>query len=192
MGERISAVVVGGGAVATRKAVALHESGARVRVIAPELSSILLEIAERSERFSVVRREYADVDDIREADIVIAATDVASVNSRIAADAQSIHRLVSVVTAGDAGSFSSMAVHRAGQLTIGVGAGHVPGAAARIRDVIAERFDDRYASALARCADIRADALAKGRDEWARVSNTLLGPEFCQRVEDGMLEEAAP
>ena len=44
-GERVTAVVIGGGAVGTRKALALVEAGASVRVISP-LATPELEDAE--------------------------------------------------------------------------------------------------------------------------------------------------
>ncbi|HYU53263.1 MAG TPA: NAD(P)-dependent oxidoreductase, partial [Gemmatimonadaceae bacterium] len=37
-GERITAVVIGGGSVGTRKALALVEAGAQVRVVSPVVS----------------------------------------------------------------------------------------------------------------------------------------------------------
>jgi precorrin-2 dehydrogenase/sirohydrochlorin ferrochelatase len=185
-------VIVGGGAVATRKALSLHEAGATVRVIAPKVSRQLLDVAGSNSRLTVTLREYAGADDIRDADVVIAATEISTVNSRVAADARSLHRLVSVVSAPADGSFTSMAIHRSGQLTVGVRAGTVPAAAARIRDAIADRFGDRFATALARCAEMRSATLATaGRDEWVLVSESLIGPDFCARVEAGAFEEAA-
>jgi precorrin-2 dehydrogenase/sirohydrochlorin ferrochelatase len=190
--ERMTAVIVGGGAIATRRAIGLHESGAGVRIIAPQVSAALRELAGRGDRLTIVLREYSGPPDIDDADMIIAATDVESVNLRVAADALALHRLVSVVNASGEGNFSSMAVHRAGQLAIGVTAGNVPRGATRIRDAIAERFDGRFAAALARCAEMRTSALAEERrDEWARLSDRLLGPDFCKRVEDGMFDEAA-
>ena len=58
-GSRIGALVVGGGRVAHRKAMALLESGAAVRVIAPEITSPLREAAVHWPRLVLVERAYA-------------------------------------------------------------------------------------------------------------------------------------
>ena len=136
-GEAIHAVVIGGGKVATRKALALHDAGASVRVIAPEISDAIRDAATASSRLELDRRAYAGGDDLTDADIVFAATDSTELNLTIAADAKSLHRLVDVVSDGSLGTFVSMATHRDGQVTIGVTAGGEPKEAIRIRDSIA-------------------------------------------------------
>ena len=148
--------MIGGGKVGTRKALALHEAGARVRVIAPNLSIELKDLAASSERLTLEKREYVGGDDIRDFELVFAATDSAQLNASIAADATAMHKLVNVASDGAAGNFTSMAIHRAGRLTVGVSAGGVPAAAARIRDEIGERFNGRYAELI--------DTLAAERD----------------------------
>ena len=183
-------MIVGGGSVAARKAATLLESGASVHFIATEISVPIKGFAASRTNVSFDERQYDGPSDLRDADIVIAATDDGSLNARIARDARTLHRLVSVVTSQGEGNFTSMAVHRAGALLIGVGTGSLPGAAARIRDALAGRFDERYASAIARCAGIRAESLAGNRDDWARASRDLIGPDFCDRVESGALEES--
>jgi precorrin-2 dehydrogenase/sirohydrochlorin ferrochelatase len=142
--ERIRAVVIGGGKVGTRKALALHEAGADVLVIAPQISIELCDTAESSDRLHIERREYAGRDDLFEAELVFAATDSPELNASIANDATALRRLVNVASDGNRGSFTSMAIHRAGRITVGVTAGGVPAAAALIRDEIRDRFDDRY------------------------------------------------
>jgi siroheme synthase-like protein len=139
-GEAIHAVVIGGGAVATRKALALFDAGAKVRIIAPDISEELSNVAASSANVTLEARRYNGVEDLADADIVFAATDSETVNERVAMDARSIHRLVNVASDGRKGSFVSMATHRNGQVTIGVTAGGVPKEAMRIRDSIARRL----------------------------------------------------
>jgi precorrin-2 dehydrogenase/sirohydrochlorin ferrochelatase len=140
--------VIGGGKVGTRKALALLDAGAYVKVIAPHLSDELRDAAASGNRLHLEKREYIGADDITEFEVVYAATDSDDLNASIAADAIELHKLVNVASDGSAGNFTSMAIHRAGQLTIGVSAGGVPAAAARIRDEMAERFDGRYAELI--------------------------------------------
>ena len=154
--------MIGGGKVGTRKALSLLTAGARVKVVAPELSVELRDAAASSDRLDLERREYAGADDIREFELVFAATDSADLNASIATDAIALRKLVNVVTDGSAGNFTSMAIHRAGQLTVGVSAGGVPAAAARIRDEIGEQFGGRYA-ALIDSMSAERDGLERSR-----------------------------
>jgi siroheme synthase (precorrin-2 oxidase/ferrochelatase) len=109
-------------------------------VIAPVISDSLGEIAKSTDKLTIDTRAYGGTSDLADFDIVFAATDSSEVNEQIAADAQSIHRLVNVASDGKRGSFVSMATHRDGQVTIGVTAGGFPKEAMRIRDEIAEKI----------------------------------------------------
>ena len=182
-GERITAVVVGGGAVASRKARALIDAGARVTIVAPDVSSELVD-AERSRQVTIVRGKY-DPDRIKGATLVIAATDSRDVNTQIAVDAQANGQLVNITDYPDEGSFHTMALHRVGDVTIAVSAGGVPGAATRIRDAIADRFDARYEEAVSVLRGLRARSLASGDDRWRDAASKLLDRDFCDSVENG-------
>jgi precorrin-2 dehydrogenase/sirohydrochlorin ferrochelatase len=181
-GARIRALVVGGGVVAHRKAAALLESGATLRIVAPSLSPEMRLLVDHP-RVTVSEREY-DTGDIADATLVVAATDRREVNARVAADAHANARLVNVADEPAEGDWVSVAMHRAGPLVIGVSVGGVPTAATRIRDAIAERFDRRYVSALTALIALRRQVLdAGGTDAWRQVDRELVGPDFCERVE---------
>jgi siroheme synthase-like protein len=186
-GERISAAIIGGGAVGTRKALALASAGARVRVVAPQITSELGE-AERSGRLIVDREEYS-ADSIASATLVVAATNSREVNARVAADAHSLGKLVNVADFPDEGNFHTMALHRSGDVTIAVSAGGVPGAAARIRDAIAERFDGRYERAISALRGLRSRLIAGGDKQWRDAAPELIADDFCTSVEDGSLSQ---
>ncbi len=182
-GERIKAVVVGGGTVGTRKALALADAGAQVTVVAPQVSEELAD-AERQRRITVIRGEYATTQ-LEGANLVVAATDSRDANAQIAVDANTNGQLVNITDFPDEGNFHTMALHRSGDVTIAVSAGGVPGAAARIRDAIAERFDSRYEQAVSVLRGLRARSLASGDDRWQDVSSKLLDTDFCNSVENG-------
>jgi siroheme synthase-like protein len=191
-GEHVDAVVVGGGPVATRKVMALLDSGARVRVVAPRVDAALKEVASRERRLTIEERGYrAGGEDIGSALLVFAATDDRNVNAQVASDARRAHRLANVADVPGDGSFVTVATHRAGPLVVGVAAG-VPGAAARIRDAIASRFDVRYADALSALGALRREMLDQraAADEWRAAERELTGPDFCARVEDGRFTTA--
>jgi precorrin-2 dehydrogenase/sirohydrochlorin ferrochelatase len=186
-GERIRALVVGGGAVAHRKAAALLDSGATLRVVAPTLGPAMSALVAH-DRVTLSQREY-ETTDIGDATLVVAATDRREVNAKVAADAHAQARLVNVADEPAEGDWVSVATHRAGPLVIAVSVGGVPTAATRIRDAIAERFDRRYAGALTALIALRRQVLdAGGTDAWRQVHRELVGPDFCERVETEVVQ----
>ena len=181
-------LIVGGGAVATRKARQLAQAGAVVRIVAPELDDELEELV--VERGLVVDRRFYESADIGDAQLVIAATDDRIVNAGIARDADAESRLLNAADHSGDGNFAMMATHRRGPLTIGVSAGGVPAAALRIRDALAERFDARYGDALSDLGALRKRMIAGGdAHRWREKSPELIDDEFCENVEGGRLGE---
>ena len=190
-GERVLALVVGGGPVAHRKAMALLRSGATVRVVAPRMTQPLRDVASErpAAKLELIERAY-QADDIADATLVVAATDSRTVNARVAADARARARLVNVADRPSEGNCATVAVHRAGPLIAGISAGGVPRAAARVRDQVAKRFDDRYAVALTALSELRSRLLADGEDDaWHEAEHELIGADFCDVVESGMFAE---
>jgi siroheme synthase-like protein len=181
-GERVTAVVFGAGKVGTRKAMALVDAGATVRVVAPKTTAEL-EDAGRDRRITLVREGYRR-EQLDKSNLVIAATNSREVNAQIAIDAHERGLLVNIADDPEEGNFHTMALHRSGDVTIAVSAGGVPGAAARIRDAIAERFDERYGRAVSALRGLRSKLLDRG-DGWQSARPTLLGDDFCSSVEDG-------
>lgn len=187
-GEMIEALIVGGGAVAARKARALLGAGALVRVISPEIGDEMRALATANSRLEVTPRGYAE-GDVGSAQLVIAATSDRDVNRRVAASAHAAHRLVNVADDPARGNCRTTATHRSGELVIGISAGGVPKAAARIRDALAARLGDRYGDAVATLATLRRRLIDDGRqDAWRRAASALLDERFCERVESGDFE----
>lgn len=88
-------LVVGGGAVALRKARLLQQAGARVWVVAPVVAAELDQLAQASGG-GVERRRYRPAD-LDATALVIAATDDEAVNAEVSRDAQARHLPVNVV-----------------------------------------------------------------------------------------------
>ncbi len=155
-------VVVGGGAVARRKADALVEAGARVTVIAPQVDPALAGIAE------VVAREYR-TGDLEGAWLAVAATDCAEANRQVAADAAAAGVWANVADRSATSSFVVPACVRRGPLTLAVStAGASPALAARVRDVVAEAVGPAYGEFAAFLDDVRPRVLAAVADPKAR------------------------
>jgi siroheme synthase-like protein len=182
-GSAIDAVVVGGGAVAVRKARALLEAGARVDVIAETISDEMHALAAEFALLALTRKAYAH-HDIDRATLVVCATNDARVNAIIADEADSRGLLVNVVDDPELGNFTTPAVHRSGDIVVAVSAGGVPTAARRIRDAIAKSIDARFASAVSALAALRSSLLeTERRDRWHDAAAALTGPDFAQRVQ---------
>ncbi len=188
-GASISALVVGGGRVATRKALSLVGAGARVRVIAKTVTEALERAAADNDRLTLTRAAYS-ASQIGDATLVVAATDDAALNATIARDARAKGRLANVVDAPNEGNCTTPAVLRSGGVVVSVNAGGVPAAAKRIRDSLATRFDARYASAVEHLASLRRSLIDGGRRErWLEASAALVGDDFCDQVESGRFAE---
>jgi uroporphyrin-III C-methyltransferase/precorrin-2 dehydrogenase/sirohydrochlorin ferrochelatase len=136
-------VVVGGGPVAARRARALVEAGARVRVVAPDVCEELRVLADVSLPGAVelVARAYR-AGDLDEAWLVHTATGSPVVDQQVSDDAERAR--VFCVTAGDAsvGSAWVPAVARTtltddAEVTVSVTAGRDPRRATAIRDAVA-------------------------------------------------------
>ena len=184
-GTTLSAVVVGGGRVATRKVESLVAAGANVHVVAPVITPVLEQIAKRHPELRVTRA-YFTPDHIGDALFVVVATDDPEANALIAAQARAQNRLVNVASAPDQGNCTTPAVHRTGDLLVAVSTGHVPTVAVRIRDRVARMIDARYAAAVRDLGTLRSALLNRGaRDRWAEATTVLVGDDFCDRVESG-------
>lgn len=180
--ESLTVVVVGGGRVGARKATAFLDAGARVRVVDPRVSEELRSRAIAS--LELIEREFTE-SDVDAGDLVIAATDDAAVNARVADACRTRRRLCNTADNPARSSFEMLAIHRSGPLAIGVSAGGVPGAASRIRDEIGKRFDSRYGDAIDSLVRLRAGL--RTADDWPRVADVVLARDFCEAVETGAI-----
>jgi len=185
-GESLSAVVIGGGVVATRKVRALVDAGATIRVVAPSISREITQVAQGNARLTITECPY-ESSHLGDATLVVAATDDAELNARIARDARG--RLVNVASAPELGNVATPAVHRAGDVVVAVTAGRLPSAATRLRDAIGQRFDARYGNAVAALSSLRRALIGAGqRDRWSHAADALIGENFCELVESGELD----
>jgi len=156
-----TALVVGGGKVALRKAHVLLTAGASLRVVAPEICRELVELAARGA--VAVRRGYYVAADLDAAFLAVAATDDAAVNRAVAADALVRGILVMVADNPPVGNCTFPAVLRRGDLEITVSTGgRCPTLAAEIRDMIAGAIGDEYGAALEQLAVEREKLLTDG------------------------------
>lgn len=140
-GRRV--VIVGGGAVAARKAAPLLEAGAELVIVSPSLSGTLSAMADGG-WLQWISRPYAP-GDLQGAVLVYAASDNRAVNEAVAAEARQLGLPVNVASHAEAGTFITPGVLRRGRLTVAVStSGAGPSEAAEITQQIAVLLGEEY------------------------------------------------
>ncbi len=122
-------VIVGGGAVCTRKAETMMRYGANVTVVAPEVTEEIARWAEAG-KINLRRKEYEDRD-LDGASIVIASTDDECVNGRVARDCRRRKIPVNVVDVTHLCEFIVPAIVDKGSVQLAVSTGGKSPALAR-------------------------------------------------------------
>lgn len=183
-------VVIGGGKVAERKALSLLEAGAQVRLISPQLTDTLHELA-AAQQIDWLPRCF-EPGDLADALLVFAATDSAAVNKAVADEAAaSAGTLVNVADAPELCSFHVPAVVRQGDLSIAVSTnGKSPALAARIRKELEANYGPEYAALLDLLGRVREHTLAGTADGAARrnLFENLLHADILDWIRKGQWE----
>lgn len=128
-------LVVGAGAIAERKVGSLVEAGARVRLVAPELTPELRRLAEAG-AITWTQRTFEDAD-LEDAWLVVAATGVAEVQRRVAAAAEARRVfLLAVDDPPNASAYSGAIVRRPPFLVAISSSGATPALTRLVRDIV--------------------------------------------------------
>lgn len=163
--------VIGGGSVALRKARALLDAGARVRVISPALCLGLRRL-KKSAKIAHIRAPY-QARFLSGSCIVIAATDDRRVNARVSCDARKAGILVNVVDVPRESTFIAPSYIARQGLVIAIStSGTAPVLAKAIRKDLAASAVPRYCRMLNKLA--RARAALKGTVSSSAVRKRLL------------------
>jgi precorrin-2 dehydrogenase/sirohydrochlorin ferrochelatase len=136
-------VVIGGGEVAQRKATSLLVAGARVTVVAPEITAGLRELAATHEIVHYPRAYRRG--DLKDVFLAIAATDDPTMQRAVASEASAEGVLLNVADVPDLCTFIMPSVLRRGALSIAVSTdGASPALARRIRERLEGEFEPEY------------------------------------------------
>lgn len=167
--EGRSALVVGGGEIASRKVEDLLAAKARVTVVAPDING---KIAALASQITIQQRAY-EPGDIGDAFVVIAATDDEELNAVIFRDCQARKVLVNVVDRPPLCTFTVPATVHRGDLTIAIATdGRCPAFASILREELEGRYGPEYAGLVERFADVRNQMITGGAK----------GPEIRERI----------
>ena len=135
------AIVIGGGEVAQRKVKSLLKSGAKVKVVSPELTPDLLSLFKQRKIRLVLRKVRPG--DLKAAHIIIAAKADQAVNKSISLWARRNKILVNVVDQPQLSGFISPAVLRRNKAIVAVYTdGLAPVLSRDLKNFLKEHWDD--------------------------------------------------
>ncbi len=187
-------VVVGGGKIAEDKIKGLLEAGAKVRVIAPELTVGLEELSANNQ--VEVNRKWYSTGDLDGAFLAIAATDDTATNALVFAEAEELKVLLCSVDDIDHCHFAAPATVRRGDFLMTLStAGKAPALAKRLRRELGASFGPEWGALVDVLSEARSEALALGArecgfDEWSERWSTALDQDIMGLVAGGQIEEA--
>ncbi|HSV26357.1 MAG TPA: bifunctional precorrin-2 dehydrogenase/sirohydrochlorin ferrochelatase [Sedimentisphaerales bacterium] len=164
-GRRV--LLVGAGAVAQRKAITFLEAGARLVVVAekvdPNFEAMCI-----SSKVELIIARYSE-EYIRDATLVIAATNNRKVNEQIYRDCQKQQILCNSVDEPERCDFFTPAVLRRGRLQIAIGTdGACPAYAGHLRNMLEEVILDAHGRFLDELEIARSKVMQRIADEKQR------------------------
>lgn len=186
-----SCVVVGGGKVAERKAVALFDAGADLTVVSLELTSHLRELADKGK--ITYHPKNFDEQDLAGAYLVIAATNDALVNDAVARTCRKNDILVNVATSPDEGTFIVPSLVERGDLLIAISTcGDSPALARRVREELERTYGPEYGVFLEKMALLRRRLLQEvpNEDDRRKVFQALVDADILYLLKAGQVHEA--
>jgi precorrin-2 dehydrogenase/sirohydrochlorin ferrochelatase len=183
--------VVGGGAVAERKALSLLTAGADVTVISPSLTPKLHELSV-SGKITHLQKNFEE-QDIDRAFLVIAATDSPEVNSGAARACGKKNVLVNVAVPPAESSFIVPSVVERGDLLIAVSTGGAsPALSKKVRQELEKQYGPEYGLLLRELASLRKRMLEEVPDEDARrkIFQAIVDSDILDLLRQGKTREA--
>jgi len=188
--EGARVLIVGGGAVAARKAGVLRECGARVHVISPnlcaELEAIKTEL-EYSER-------HFQSDDCENHQLVFACTNSSEVNAQIADEAESKNIWVQIADDAGRSTLHGAAAIRRDEICIGITTGGAsPALAKHLKAEIENCVGDEYSQLLQLMSERRQILKSQihTQSERAQIWREVLDGGVLRELREGRTENAA-
>ncbi len=162
-------VIIGGGQIAEGKIASLLECGGNIRMIAPEVTQEVQDMAD-SGALVLEKREYRE-GDLEGAFVAIAATDDNAVQRRIKAEAERLGILLNVADVTHLCDFIAPSVIRKGEVTVAIStAGVSPALARKLRETLEVSRDLAYADMASLLGEVRGELRREGNivhpDHW--------------------------
>jgi precorrin-2 dehydrogenase/sirohydrochlorin ferrochelatase len=183
-------LVVGGGAVGTRKVNTLLACGARVTVVSPHPTPRLKEL-DTTGSIVLKARPYRS-EDINSMFLVIGATDDEDLNRQISNDAERIGTLCNIADRPEVCNFILPAIISRGDLMITIStSGKSPALAKKLRQQLESRFGEEYADFLRLMGAIRGKLLSQSHEPEAHkdLFNQLIDRDLIGMIKANKTKE---
>jgi precorrin-2 dehydrogenase/sirohydrochlorin ferrochelatase len=183
-------LVVGGGAVGTRKVSTLLDCGARVTVVSPDPTPQLKELAAQG-AIHLKQRPYRS-DDVDQMFLVIGATDDERLNRQISTDAERHNTLCNIADRPEVCNFILPAIVRRGDLVITIStSGNSPALAKRLRLDLEKQFGNEYADFLRLMGAVREKLLRQAHEPEAHkdLFNQLIDRDLIGLIKANKTEQ---
>ena len=183
-------LIVGGGAVGTRKVNTLIECGARVTVVSPDPTLELIKLASEGS-VTLKKRAYRN-DDLTGMFLVIGATDDERLNRQISKDAEQAQILCNIADRPEVCNFILPSIVRRGDLVITIStSGKSPALAKHLRQKLESQLGPEYADFLLLMGAIRRRLLSQAHEPEAHKTlfNQLIDSDLIQLMQAGKTEE---
>jgi len=184
-------VVVGGGQIAERKAIALFDAGADLTVVSPDLTPHLRELADKG-KITYRKKDFND-HDLTGMFLAVAATDDDAVNIAVAHACRKSGVLVNVATAPDEGTFIVPSVVERGDLLIAISTcGDSPALARRVREELERTYGPEYGVFLEKMTLLRRKLLQEmpKEEDRRKVFQALVDADIVYLLRAGQVHEA--
>ena len=183
-------LVVGGGAVGTRKVMTLLNCGATVTVVSPAASEQLLELADNG--MIIFKKRSYQTTDLDNMFLVIGATDNEGLNRQVHRDAEHLNKLCNIADRPEACNFILPSIVNRGDLTIAIStSGKSPAFAKKMRKDLEKEFGNEYAEFLTLMGEIRKKLLAGKHEPEAHkpLFEQLINKGLVEMIKDGNTEK---
>ncbi len=180
-------LIVGGGAIAWHKVKKLLPFGAKLTVVAPEITKELLE----TDGITCLQRAFQD-EDLKEKMFVIAASDQKEINGQVSSLCRQQGIPVNVVDNKEACSFLFPALVKDGSLTVGISTGGAsPAAASYIRKWLEAKLPENMDEILESLLEFRNLAKERIPDQKQREEVLKSAALFCMDGQRALPPEEA-
>ncbi|HWZ22066.1 MAG TPA: bifunctional precorrin-2 dehydrogenase/sirohydrochlorin ferrochelatase [Cytophagaceae bacterium] len=155
--DKLQLLIVGGGAVGLEKVEAIFKNSdnANVTLVAPEIRVEIKTLAQKYPNLRLVYKSYDDKD-LEGKDLIIVATNIAALNSRVYHEAKARKIICNVADTPDNCDFYMCSVVKKGDLKIGISTnGKSPTFAKRMREMLEEVLPDGIHNILDNLTKIR-------------------------------------
>lgn len=175
--------------MAERKVLSLLEAGARVVVIALQLTPGLQELAAQG-RIEAMRRPYAS-GDLQGCFLAVAASDDPQVNEAVAREGAAGGILINAVDRPELGDFIVPSVMRRGELVIAIStSGLSPALARHLREELERTLGEEYGRLLALLSRVRQELHRRGEHPSSERWQQALDEELLALLRRGEEGEA--